>query len=241
MTPEQFVARLQSALPASLKSVVLFGSAAAGDFVEGRSNYNVLVVADRLGAAELDALAPAIAAWTAAGNEPPTLFTTEQLARSADAFPIELADIQQSHQILFGPDLLTGMPIAPEQLRLQLERELKGKLLSLRRRYLQAQGDQDRVAALLRQSLSTFLVLFRAALRLYQPHVPAAKLEALTELRRHIDFDPQPFQTVHEFKASGQAPRERSVPELFADYLQEIERIVDAIDRRLHEPAAPAR
>lgn len=237
MTPEQFVERLKSALPAGLTSVVLYGSAAAGDFVPGKSTYNILVVAHRLGMAELDALSALVAEWTRDGNEPPLLFTADQLKNSADAFPIELADIRQSRTTLFGEDLMAGIECRQDNLRLQLERELKGKLLSLRRHYLQTQGKSDRVTALMTKSLSTFLVLFRAALRLFQPQVPAAKLDALTELAKHISFDPQPFRAVHELtapgKGSGTSCGDRPARALFADYLGAVEKLVDAIDRNI--------
>lgn len=237
MTPEQFTERLKSALPAGLRSVVLYGSAAAGDFVPGRSTYNVLVVADRLGMAELDALASPVAEWTRQGNEPPLLFTADELKNSADTFPIELADIRQSRKTLLGEDLIAGIDFKQENLRLQLERELKGKLLSLRRHYLHTQGDSDRIVALMKKSLSTFLVLFRAGLRLFQPEVPAVKLDALAELAKHISFDPQPFRAVHELAAPGQGPGkppgDRHARVLFTDYLGAVEKLVDAIDRHI--------
>ena len=47
MKPEQLVEQLKRALPASLRSVVLYGSAAAGDHVAGKSDFNILVVAER--------------------------------------------------------------------------------------------------------------------------------------------------------------------------------------------------
>src|SRR5207248_3328982 len=50
MTTEQLVKALHEALGPGLKSVVLFGSAAAGDFVEGVSGHDVLIVAEKLGA-----------------------------------------------------------------------------------------------------------------------------------------------------------------------------------------------
>ena len=54
---------------------MLYGSAVAGDFVAGTSNYNVLVVLDRLGLAELNALAKPVLRWAKAGHRPPLLFT----------------------------------------------------------------------------------------------------------------------------------------------------------------------
>jgi len=234
MTPDQLVDKLQGALHSRLKSVVLYGSAVAGDFIPGKSSYNVLIVVDRLGIEELNALSGPIGQWIESRNEPPMLMTVEQLLSSADVFPIELADIRQSRKTLFGVDLLCGIVIHPDDLRLQLERELKGKLLALRRHYLIAQGDSDRIAGLMAKSLSTFLVLFRAALRLFQPEPPTGKLDALQELSKHIAFDPQPFRCVHDLKVTGRLPDGGSAAELFGRYLRAVEAIVDAVDRHIH-------
>ena len=120
----------------------------------------MLLVLDRLGLAELDAVAKPALRWAKAGNRPPLLFTPDQLAASANVFPIELLDMRQSHRVLFGEDPLADVTIEREHLRLQLERELKGHLLALRERYLLAGGNPQRVAELLTSTLSGFLVLF---------------------------------------------------------------------------------
>src|SRR3954451_439407 len=100
-TPEQFAELLASTLPTQLKCVFLFGSAAAGDFVTGASNYNLLAVIEPLGMVELDAISPAVVAWNQAGNPIPLFFTPQQLIQGTEAFPIELLDIEQSRRILW--------------------------------------------------------------------------------------------------------------------------------------------
>ena len=122
MTPEQLVEQLNRAIPGKLSSAVLYGSAAAGDFMPETSNYNVLLVMDGLGLAELDALSKPVAQWTKAGHRPPLLFTRGQLQASAEVFPIELLDMRQSHRVLFGEDPLADVRVNHEHLRLQLER-----------------------------------------------------------------------------------------------------------------------
>ena len=143
---------------------------------------------------------PTIVAWNRAGHPTPLLFTPEGLDSSTDAFPIELLDIQQSRRVLWGADLLASMRVHAEHLRLQIERELTGKLLSLRSRYLLAEGKPEAVTELMLRSLSTILVLFRAVLRLYQSDVPPKKLDALHALRTHVDFDVEPFERLFEMK-----------------------------------------
>ena len=234
MTPEELVEQLEKAIPGRLCSAVLYGSAAAGDFVPGTSNYNVLLVLDRLGVAELDALSKPALQWAKAGNRPPLLFTRSQLKASADVFPIELLDIRQSHRVLFGEDPLADITIQHEHLRLQLERELKGNLLALRERYLLTGGKPKLVAELLTSSVAGFLVLFRAALRLFQEDVPAHKIDALRLLAQHIPFDPQPLLEIDALKHRRRKPREVAPQALFESYLTTIEQVAEAVDRHLH-------
>ena len=235
MTPEQLVEKLKLALPAGLKSVVLYGSAAAGDHVHGASDYNVLLIAERLGPVELLAISGPAEAWTKSGNRPPLLFTLEEFARSADAFPVELLDIQQSHRVLFGADPVARIPVDPRHLRLEIERELKARLLALREGYILSRGRPKPVARLLTSSLSTFLVLFRAALRLWQDVVPAQKHEALLALAGHIGFDPQAFLTVKDWRERRAKPGDGSVGAVFEAYLSGIERVIHAVDLRVRE------
>jgi hypothetical protein len=58
MNLEQFVKSLQESLGTKLQSVLLYGSAAAGDFLPGVSGKDILIVAQPLGQTELSALAP---------------------------------------------------------------------------------------------------------------------------------------------------------------------------------------
>jgi hypothetical protein len=121
-----------------------------------------------------------------------------------------------------------------DALRHELERELKGKLSHLRECYTLSAGRRHRVLKLLVDSVSSFLVLFHAALRLYQGKVPRSKFEALAALAKHIEFDTKPFLDVHDLKTGRRSQRDLVADELFAAYLAAIERIATAIDRKLH-------
>ena len=234
MTPEDLVHDVTTALPGKILSAILYGSAAAGDHVPGTSNYNVLLIVDRLGLAELDALSEPAQRWARAGNRPPLLFAHGQLESSADVFPIEILDMRQSRRVLFGEDALAGIAIDHEHLRLQIERDLKAKLLVLREGYLLTGGKRAAVLELLTSSVAGFLVLFRAALRLFQDEVPAHKLDALQLLTGHIKFDPHPLREVDALRHRRRKPREVVAETLFESYLTTIQQVVDAIDRHLH-------
>jgi len=110
------------------------------------------------------------------------------------------------------------------------------KLLYLRERYLLT-GERPRlVLDLLTASLSTFQVLFRGALRLWQDDVPAQKHDAVQALAARVGFDPQPFATVRDLKEKRVKARGVRPDALFAAYLAAIEQVVTAVDSRVRRP-----
>jgi predicted nucleotidyltransferase len=231
MTPEDLVRQLREALPADLRVVVLYGSAAAGDYIDNRSDTNVLVVVERLDVKTLRALAKPSAAWVKAGSHAPLLFTPESLRDSAEVFPIETLDIKDVHKVLFGDDPFPNIEIGMANLRLQVEHELRGKLMQLRSDGVLAIEDSKRLVSLMIASLSKFLILFRAALRLHEQEIPSKKLDALHALARHLKFDPQPFVQIQELKEGRRKAGEVDAEQLFERYLQGIEQVVRVVDQ----------
>ena len=230
MTPEDLVQLLKKACPEGLHSVILYGSAAAGDHAGKRSDYNVLVVAEALDLDVLKALQAPAAAWEKAGNPSPLLFTIDRLKQAADVFPIELLDIRDCHEVLWGADVIPDLDIRTSALRLQLEHELRSKLITLRQQYLLTRGKPRQVADLMVESVSTFLVLFRAALRLFEREVPAKKLAALERLREHIGFESGVFQTIDGLKRGVVRRGDLDVDDVFGTYLKTVEMVIDAVD-----------
>ena len=88
-------------------------------------------------------------------------------------------------------------------------------------------------------SVSTFLVLLRAALRLYNDSVPAQKADALDQLAKHVKFDPQPLRSVLELKKRTSTPARGEIETLFRQYLESIEQVIETVDRHLHSSPQP--
>ena len=57
--------------------------------------------------------------------------TRQELERSTDVFTIELLDMQQHHRVLFGEDVVQGLQIPMHLHRVQVEYELREKLILL--------------------------------------------------------------------------------------------------------------
>jgi hypothetical protein len=176
-------------------------------------------------------LAKPVGAWERAGNPPPLLFTRKRLAEAADVFPIELLDMRDARKVLFGDDVIQGLEISIANLRLQVERELRSALIQLRRNYLSASASPRRLAALLTGSLSGVLVVFRAALRLYETQVPSEKFQALEKLNGNVPVAVDAFRQINGLKTGVLKIKEVNAGQLLEEILKSIETVVDAVDR----------
>lgn len=231
MTLEQLVEQLAKAYGADLRSVVLYGSAAIGQHIPKRSDYNVLVIVDRLDLAALERSAAIARAWGEAGNPPPLTLTTAEWRGSADVFPMEYSDILERHRVLHGEPPFDGIEVERADLRHELEHQSLGKLLQLRQGILAAGGDRKRQLELLERSVTTFMVIFRAVVRLHGEQ-PPADYEALTaRVAALTGLDGEPFaRVVRHVRGAARIP-DQEVAAVLAGYLAGAQRLVAHIDQ----------
>src|SRR4051812_47156114 len=85
-----------------LVSVILYGSAAAGDYQGPYSDLNVLCVLNAVTPRELLDSEPLFRWWRGAGNPAPLLMSEEEVRTATDAFAIEFHDIAEQRKVLFG-------------------------------------------------------------------------------------------------------------------------------------------
>ena len=200
---EEFTGRLAGVYGDSLVAVLLYGSAARGDYRPGVSDLNLLVVLRTADAATLRLGSKLAREWAEAGNPPPLVLGETEWHDSADVFPIEYTDMRDAHVLLHGQDPFQGMEIRWSDLRLQCEHELKSKQIRLREHYLLAADRSDEVGKLLTQSFPTFLTLFRTGLRLAGEEVSRDPEEVIRAVAAHAGFDSEAFLAVQRARAGA--------------------------------------
>jgi predicted nucleotidyltransferase len=234
---QDFIIRLREAAGTNLASVILYGSAAAGDHVPESSDINLLCVLHETSFAQLAKLMPALASWTAQKNRTPLIMGMEELRRSADVFSIELLDMQHSYRVLYGEDVLSTLVIPTRFHRVQLEYELREKVILLRQGLIAASGDTTRMWELLLRSLPAFATLFRHALLELGEPATSSKREAVEKLAAKVGFDSSAFLQLLDIRERKSDPKAVDVNDLFARYLKEIEQVTAAVDRMLDSAA----
>lgn len=216
----------------NLASVILYGSAAAGDFIKQSSDYNLLIALHEIRPRDLRAAQAPMREWRRMGHPLPVYFTVSELKHAADVFPIEFHQMEKARKVLYGTDVLADLKISDEFLRHQTEYELRSKLIQLRRLYIPASNSVEKLTDLMADSLSSFASIFRAVLLLYGVEPPVTKPEIIRMTARHLKIDTEPFERILTLRTESASNKldEISANKLFSGYMQQIENVIDAVD-----------
>jgi len=230
---KNLVERLHEAARDNLESVILYGSAARGDFHEVHSDLNVLCVLRSLRAAELTRVSPVVKWWMTTQHQPaPLFFASEELQQSADVFAIELLDMQQSHRVLYGSDAIAGITVPMNLHRVQVEHELRTLLLKLRQHLLREPDNQKELGAVLAKSISSTLTLLRHALIALKEQPSSEAREVFARVASLTAANASAFENVWRLREAKGLDRD-AVLSLYDAYLAALEKVIAALDHHL--------
>ena len=236
MVPEdkiqEFVKRVREAAGDNLESVILYGSAASGNFDPEFSDINLFCVLRDAGFDRLAALGTLPKWWHGQKQPMPLIMTRAELESTTDVFTIELLDMKRHHRVLFGDDVLQGLEIPMSLHRVQVEFELRQKLVLLRQRTLLA-FKEEQLWELLLQSAPSFVTLFRHALIAMGQPAPDDKREVVQQLSKVVGFNPAAVEKVLAVRAHQATRGKATVYGLMGEYLAAIEQITAAVDKAL--------
>lgn len=229
---QRLIGDLVAAHGDNLASITLYGSTAAGNQTEVRSDHDVLVVLQRIELDDLRLSLKAMRAWKDAGQPTPVLFTVDELKRAADVFPIEFLQMEKARRVLYGSDPFELVEISRANLRHQTEYELRTKFIQLRRLYISKPLSAANLSALMIDSFASFAALFRAALILHGHEPPVLSADAVHSTVRLLGLDAAPFEWILQQRAGNASSLiESEVNNIFAAYLTQIDRVILAVDR----------
>ena len=213
-----------------LKSVILYGSAAGEDYRPGKSDLNFLIVLSEEAIDHLDKALETVSRWRKKGVATPLFMTKPYIASSLDSYPLEFLNMQKMHVLVYGDDVLKDISFEPCHLRLQCEREIKGKLLLLRERFLETEGKARRVQELIEESITAFISIFGGLLYLKGVDIPPSRREIVEALAREIPVDGKVFMNGLDIKEGKKKFASSEISDIFMAYLTEVRRLWGFVD-----------
>ena len=227
---QEFVQDVYGLYGADLVAVFLYGSAAAGEHIPGRSDINVAVVLRQLTPALLRKAASHLRGWYRQGFATPLFFDSEGLHDSLDVFPIEFLDMQERHRALWGPDLFAGLEIQRANLRLQCEQELRGKLMKLRQSYVESVRAPTDLERILTVAASSIVVLVRTLLRLGGGDPSGGGDAVLERAQARFGVSTASLRKGWQLKRGEIRLAGSDLEALYRDVLEEVQGLVKVVD-----------
>ncbi|MGB8474293.1 MAG: nucleotidyltransferase domain-containing protein [Candidatus Acidiferrum sp.] len=226
------VTRMQEFSGENLESMILYGSAARGDYKEGHSDLNVLCLLRSVAARELSRVAPVVHWWCKDQKEPaPLFFTTAELRASADVFSIELLDMQQCRRVLYGPDVVQDIPVPMNLHRVQVEHDLRTLLLKLRQHFLFNGQKESELRIAAAKSSSSALALLRHTLIVFEEQPPETAAEVFARISTLTGADGQAFAAA--FKLRAFHAHANDIVRAYGEYLNALSVVISALDKRI--------
>ncbi len=222
----------------NLISVILYGSAASGDYIPGKSDINFMIVLSEEGIDSLDQAFDLIARWKKRNVTTPLFLTEAYVRTSLDVFPIEYLNFRNSYELVYGKDILKDLFFDRGFLRMQCEREVKGKLLLLREAFLESQGKGKYLQQLIAQSLGAFVAIFNGLLHLKGEELPRHKRDVIKNVCQAFQMDTGLFEKLLDVKEKRVKLSGPEINRLFKAYLKEVQKLWKVVDT-LH-PTPPS-
>ncbi|MFO0773822.1 MAG: hypothetical protein U0172_04045 [Nitrospiraceae bacterium] len=212
----------------ALEGIYLYGSAVRGEYLEGRSNVNLLLVLTEVTGERMRTLAPLAAAWRK-DQVAALIVGLDELAQWPTTFPIETSEVAEDRVLLAGRDSLATLRPDTDHLAQALVRESRAIVVRLRQRYIEGGASTETAMILIALSVASLGAVARTALRLWdEPSQPTTEA-ALTRVAARLGLDPIPYTEGWAVRCGRLGPGQLEIPRLFDRYLGGLVAFADAM------------
>jgi len=227
---KEFTADINELFAQEAEAIILFGSAATEEYIPKKSDVNFLVCLTEQGIERIDSVEKKVKNWQKKSISLPLFLTQSYIQASLDSFPIEFFNMSQTYQVIQGKDILKDLKFNKKDIRLQCERELKGKLLSLREGFILTRGKKKKMSQLINESMVTFTSIFKALLFLKDSEVPVKKSDVILSMCRDFDLDESVFSVLLAHRNNSVKVDKEQLNDIIKKYIKEIRQLSQVVD-----------
>jgi predicted nucleotidyltransferase len=220
----------QTIFGSDLLSMILYGSGARGEYIPQKSDINFLILLSDNGINNLSKALEVVSRGHKSRVSTPLFLTKNYIQASLDVFPIEFLNLKSYYKVICGEDVLQDLVIEKKFVRLQCEREIKGKLLQLRQQFLETKGSKREIENLLARSAPTFYSIFRALLFLQDKAIPSGSKEMLSLVAHETGLNSSLFLDILKIKEGNKKLTAVEAVSFMEAYIEQIKKLSAVID-----------
>ncbi|GBE30803.1 nucleotidyltransferase domain protein [bacterium BMS3Bbin04] len=213
-----------------LESIHLYGSLARGDWSKG-SDINLVMFVKNNDYSRWSEAAGIIRRKMKKGFGIPLMMTRRYLESSLDVYPIEFLDMKLFHKTLYGDDPFESLNVELRHLRLQAEREIKGKWVAMRQAALELSGNTSGTRDLLARSVPTWNAVFQALLVIDGQEVPADKQQVMQAGCKLVGLDASVFEELLMVRNESKNINRNAASSLLTRALEQVDKLAIYADK----------
>ncbi len=193
----ELTSSLKSTLGAELGAILVHGSVARGEYREGESDVDVMLVLERDAQEQLQAIGPALKLARFSARIEVMILRRDEIPRASDCFPLLYEDIARTSVVLAGDNPFANVHIHGEHKRLRIEQELREARIRLRRVVSDMAGEPSFGGALERK-IKQLRAPLRALLALHGREPDERLASVLDAIAALYELDLAPLRSVRE-------------------------------------------
>jgi predicted nucleotidyltransferase len=228
---EHYITSLIKRFPENLVSVILYGSAARNEHVEGVSNLNILIVLKDAGIRQVRKGASLSRKSRKYFNIDSRFMSIEIIKTAGEILPIAFLDIKEKYIVLYGEDVLEDLDIKKGNLLHQCKYQLRFFMLRLRTLYLSYPQKKEEMIYTLKNSFTNLLYLLKG-LHSLEADIPAMSTKALIEKSiEKFDLDPDLLNRLMDLKFNLVKVKRKEAESLYERYLDLLFHLIQQVDK----------
>ncbi len=214
-----------------ISSIFIYGSATGRNYIKGISDINMAFIFKELDFQDLKKSLKMISRGIPKKITAPLFLTKRHIETSLDVFPMEFLEMKENHVVVYGEDLLSDLDIRAQNIRLFCEEQIKGKLIRIRQAYLEVGLAKKGVEALLKESLASFITVFRNLVRLKGKEPEKEKDRMLVQLCDEFGLDREVFLPIYRDKSNDERIGSKDVEVYLEKYIDELQKLAISVDK----------
>ncbi len=160
----------------------------------------------------------------------PLIMSREYILTSLDSFPLEFLNIKYYYESTYSKeDIFANLEFKPSDLRLQMEREVKGKVLLTRQYLLESLGNMKVISELIQVSLLALMPVFKGVLILKDEEIPRTEYELLETTDEVTKVVLDSFRKAITLRTE-KLPRDKVI-EFFQNYINQMVLLMNLIEK----------
>jgi predicted nucleotidyltransferase len=178
---DELVTSLKTELKDNLVSLIVFGSAVRGGWIERKSDVDLVLVMRDPSREALLSIANMLSVARSALRFEAVILAADEIPRAADVFPLFYDDIRSCHEVLAGKDPFAELEISDQHRRIRIEQELREMQIRLRRAVVDSLGVPAQLAGQVERKVKQLRGPLHALFTLKKAPAKNDSLESLLE------------------------------------------------------------